>query len=30
MDILSALKKSVSLVKEWVDENKVQKVSGKE
>lgn len=29
MDILSALKKSVSSVREWVDENKVQKVSGK-
>lgn len=29
MDIMSAFKKTVSSVKDWVDENKVQKVSGK-
>lgn len=29
MNIMDALKKSVSAVKEWVDENKVQKVIGK-
>lgn len=29
MDIMSALKKTVTSIKEWVDENKVQKVIGK-
>ena len=29
MDVMNALKKVTSSIKEWVDENKVQKVSGK-
>lgn len=29
MDILSALRKTIEAIKEWSDENKVQKVSGK-
>ena len=29
MKILDALKKSISAVKEWTDENKVQKINGK-
>ena len=29
MNVLDALKKSISAIKEWTDENKVQKVSGK-
>lgn len=29
MDVISALRKTTSSIKEWTDENKVQKVSGK-
>ena len=29
MDVMSALRKTVTAIREWVDENKVQKISGK-